>query len=931
MNLNEAQKQAALHIDGPLIIIAGAGTGKTTAITQRILNLVNSSGVSPRDVLALTFTEKAAHEMLERVDVGMPLGYEEMAIKTFHSFSESVLREAGMEIGIDPGFQILDQVKQWFFFRRNLFSFDLDYYRPLGNPNRFIYAILSHFGKLKDELIPPEKYMDYAQTVEGEDGIKMREIANVYSQYQKLLIEKNFLDFADLSYFAVELFSKRESVLREYQKRFKYILVDEFQDTNYAQYQLVKLLGMGHKNVAVVGDDDQSIYKWRGASLSNILKFQSDFDGADQIVLTENYRSNASILDCSYQLVQNNNPDRLEHTNKLDKRLRANTDKGGAVEVRGFNHYSAEVGFVIEKIKELKLQGAEWGDFAILVRANQLALPFIDELKHSGIPYKVRDPKGLMKLDVVKDLISVVKFLANPYDDVALTRILKMHVFEIPMQTILKLLNRPKKDHLVYKIREDLDGDDVSLPGLEDPLKKVLDLFDYLVEFSKNNPVGLVINEFLEKSGYLEYLVQNDAFSDLENINALARHVASFERDSETSSAIDFVSYLNLLEESNSPIRAEENVDSDAVQILTVHSSKGLEFDNVFVVNCVKHRFPAIRRRDQFEIPEELTNEFYPEGDYHIQEERRLMYVAMTRARARLFLTWSQKYEGNKKWKISPFIEEVKGQVKTFDPSEDEDVFEIRKPEKVSVEDLKLPPFRSRRLSYSQVDTFETCPLKYNFRYVMKVPSKQSHAANFGTSIHETLNIFYQRLKNGEQILFDDMKKIYEANWLSYGYSSKAHENARKKHGLELLENFYNVNNDPWVIPAFLERPFTLKIGEMSFSGRIDRIDRLSDGTYEVIDYKTGSSKRQINLDKDLQLSMYALACRDVYNINVSKLSLYFIEDNSKKTTERNVEQLEEFKDRVVEIVESMKSSNFTPNPGFHCQFCDYQLLCPAV
>lgn len=918
MELNPEQKQVVEHDKGPLLIIAGAGTGKTRAITERIIHLIDTGKAKPGEILALTFTEKAANEMVERVDEQMPLGYEECNIKTFHSFSEKILRESGLEIGIDPGFKILGQVEQWFFFKQNLYSFSLDYYRPLGNPNNFIYELLTHFGKLKDELITPPEYLKFTERIGGDDGEKIKEIATVYGEYQDLLTKNNYLDFADLTYLALQLFEKRPGVLAEYQARYKYILVDEFQDTNYAQFKLLLDLAKNHKNIVAVGDDDQSIYKWRGASLSNILKFEEEFKDHNKIVLIENYRSTKNILDAAYSLIQNNNPDRLEAKTGLNKQLHCNIEGAEPVEIHHFSTFLEESVFVAEKIRFLRDEGVDLADIAVLVRNNNHAIPFTDELKYLGIPYQVRNPKGLMSLAEIKDLIAVAKFLANPNDDIALLRILKMDVFGIPMADILELLNDNSKNHLFKLIKE----------------LEIHNLLLELIEFSKNKSVGIVLNEFLTKSGYLNFLVKAEKYEEMDNINQFAKRVAKFERESEHNSVVDFSAYIDLLNEANAPLAYDESPTKDSVQILTCHGSKGLQFKYVFIVNLVNQRFPSGKRWEPFYVPEDLTKEIFPEGDFHLQEERRLFYVAMTRAKEKVFLTYSDQYEGNKKWKVSPFVSEVEesgNAVRTDHSASVDSVKKLKEFKTPAAPIFNLPPFKSKKVSYSQLDTFKSCPLKYNYRYVMKVPVPPSHATNFGSSVHETLNEFYKLLKKGEKVDLDRLKELYEKNWIPYGYDSKEHEQVRYDKGLEMLNEFYETNSDPWVIPEFLERPFNLKLGEYMLTGRIDRIDKLDDGTYEVIDYKTGRMKSNPNLKNDLQLSIYALACRDIFEIPVSRLSLYYLEDNEKISTERTDEQLDKIVDEVSGIIEELKGSDFNPTPGYLCRFCDFRLICPAV
>ncbi len=933
--LNPEQRKAVTHDKGPLLIIAGAGTGKTHVITSRILYLLEDKHVSFDSILGLTFTEKATEEIIERIDTALPYSYEEIAIHTFHGLCDKILRENGLEIGLDTSYKILTQLDQWIFIKKHLFDFELDYYRPLGNPNSFISAIATHFSRLKDEDISPENYILYAER--NQDRKQIPEIAKMYKKYQELLVKENALDFNDLHYLVLRLFEKRPAILKKYQDRFKYILVDEFQDTNFTQIKLVNMLAKKHRNITVVGDDDQSIYRWRGASMSNILHFEKNFNDCVKIILKNNYRSTPNILDTAYSLIQNNNPDRLEHTNQIDKKLISQFDKAENVQVHNFENYVYEAKFIGDTIMEqLKSKDLSFKDLAILVRTHKLAKPFIEELKSRDIPYQVRNRESLLSLPEIKDLAALLHFVANPRNDIALVRILSYKMLNIPMQSIVEFLHEAKKEHdplfkILYKSQNQpiLDGID----AVQDSISKILNLLDGLISYSKNHSVSEVLIKFLTKSKYFHHLQENDnSENDLKivNISEFLQLVKNFEAEQTNSSVFAFLDYLKLLEEAGATLDSTlSETGEDAVQILTVHAAKGLEFPVVFIPSAVMHRFPGRNRKDPIEIPQELIEDDVPSKDMHRREERRLFYVACTRAKKRLFISYSEKYEGNKKWKPSVFVEEIKDNenVTLVDHANDKQTIDFDEKQS-EAKQPEAPRQNIRRLSYSQLDTFKTCPLKYQFRYLFGIPSPQAHTANFGTSVHNTLNDFYQHLKNGENVSVDLMDALYKKNWIPYGYENKAHENTRKKKGLEMLNDFYEKNSNPWIVPYALEKPFNLKIGSYTLNGRIDRIDKLKDGTYEIIDYKTGKLKKGTNLNKDLQLSLYALACRDVYKIPVSKLSLYFIEANEKQSTMRTDEQLEEAVEEVIKRADSIQVSNFKATPGFHCSFCEYKLIC---
>ena len=958
--LNDEQRTAVEHVDGPLLIVAGAGTGKTRVITSRILKLIEDGLAKSNEVLALTFTEKAAQEMVERIDVAMPLGYEEVWIKTFHGFCEKVLRESAHEIGLSNNHKLLDQLNQWMFVKNHLFDFELDYFRPLGNPGSFINVLTTHFSRIKEEYISPNEYVEYAEKrlhdlmekakkseqtkidkksvlgIEMEEVRKIIEAAKAYKKYQELMLENDFLDFGDLSYYVLKLFDERPSVLAHYRKRFKFIMVDEFQDTNYAQFKLLMMLSGGKDgNLCVVGDDDQSIFRWRGASLSNILQFQQKFPDAKKIVLTENYRSNQNVLDASHRFIKFNDPNRLEHREGIDKNLKSQTDENLPIEVLHFAQHIDEVSSVCGKIGEIAGDSSDlsYRDVAILVRANAHAVPFAEELKKLGIPYQIKTPKGLLSIDEVKDIVALCRALKDFSDDVAWVRLMRIDVFEIPMVDIVGVLKNTYEN--LFNERETN-----VLPGMEDPLSKFANLMEKVIEFSKKHPAGEVINYFLTEAGIMDSLsseFNSEHQQKLENITVFSKVVWNFEKTSEDNSIQSFADYLSVIEESKIPIVNEAETtsgsDIDAVQILTAHAAKGLEFDTVFVCNLVNGRYPILNKKDPLHIPLELTKEIFPEGDFHIEEERRLFYVSLTRAKRKLFLTYSDKYQGPKKWKRSQFLEELNesGLVS------EKDIAAFSEEKAISPRKIITAPegWPKHSLSFSQIDTFNSCPLKYGYRYIMKVPTPQHHAANFGTSIHETLKDFYWTLmdRGEDSASLDLMNELYDKNWIAHGYESKDHEEARKKQGTKMLEQFYNSNREPWVIPTFIERNFHLKVGDYMLNGRIDRIDKLDDGFYEVIDYKTGKSKTRLSKENKLQLYIYALACRDVFNIPVKKLTLYFLDDGEKLSLNlsKGYDELDSVRDDVLAYIAQIKESDFTPTPGFLCSFCDYRLICPAV
>ena len=469
--LNKEQLEAIRHGEGPLLIIAGAGTGKTTVVTERIKYLISQGLAEPSEILALTFTDKAAREMEERVDVMMPYGYTQMWISTFHSFCDRILRDEAVHIGLDPGFRLMTEAEATQFLRKNIFQFKLDYFRPLGNPMKFIQGMRQHFSRLQDEDIAPPEYLRWAQIkneklkmkndsaklkIEENERKKYLELANAYQKYSELKAKEGLMDFADLISNTLRLFRERPNILKQYQDQFKFILVDEFQDTNIAQNELAILLAGKKQNIAVSCDDDQAIYRWRGAAVSNVIQFKKRFPKAKIIVLTKNYRSTQEILDRAYHLIQFNNPDRLEVKEKINKKLSGMRKiPGEEIKFLYADRVENEAEMVANEIRQLTAHSSQltakrydYKGIAILVRANNHADAFVRALTRAGIPYQFLGPGMLFRQPEVKDLIAYLKVLYNFEDSVAMYRVLAMEHWDISGRDLAAINNFAHKLNL---------------------------------------------------------------------------------------------------------------------------------------------------------------------------------------------------------------------------------------------------------------------------------------------------------------------------------------------------------------------------------------------------------------------------------------------------------------------------------------------------
>ena len=924
--LNKEQIEAIEYGDGPLLIIAGAGTGKTTVITERVKHLIMTGRAKPEEILALTFTEKGAREMEERIDVALPYGYTQMWVMTFHGFCDHILRDTAIHIGLSPSYKLMTEAQSIDLIRKNLFDLDLDYFRPLGNPNKFIDGLLQHFSRLQDELVSPDEYLKFAKSYKNSEELeikKIKELANCYKKYNDLKIKNNLFDFGDLITNTIKLFRDRPNILKQVQDKFKYILIDEFQDTNFAQNQLAILLAGKSQNITVVGDDDQSIYRFRGASVSNILQFRKTFPKTKVIVLTKNYRSTQEILDRSYDLIQHNNPDRLEVVENIDKKL---------VAVKPSNHstinfihtstVSEESSEVIKEIVNLTKK-YDYKDIAILVRANAHADSFIRELERQGIPHQFLGPSNLFEKEEVVDLISYLKVLYDPNDSESFYRLLSSEIFDINPLELIKVSSEAKKKSIsIFEVVLDLPNE---------TLKKLLVIINKHLKLIKNSTAGEILYDYISEVGLLNKLVENQQDLKAKNIAKFFEKIKLYEDNNKNASVSAVVDYIDLLLEVGEAPNVTDGdwQENNAVNILTVHSAKGLEFPIVFLVNLVSERFPSRQRHEQIPIPDELIREVLPQGDFHLQEERRLFYVGMTRAKEKLYFSASDFYgDGKRKKKISPFAMEALGQnlESGMQNVVKAEIFE-KNTNQIPHSAFQTPQLKVDYLSVSQIETFQTCPLHYKLKYILKLPTKASASSSFGISIHNTLKEYFQNP--------NDILKIYIDNFIEDGYMNKKHKLEFYKKGenylLGFLENAYN----PKIKTISLEEKFVLPIDNtLKIGGTIDRVDELSGEAYEIIDYKTGANiPTQKEVDKDMQLSFYALALSSIKNIKPEdiKLSLYYLDTQEKITTKRTAKDLEKVKEEILKIRDEIEASDFKCNNNFFCQGkCEFSMFCKS-
>lgn len=964
--LNKEQLKAIEHEKGPLLIIAGAGTGKTTVVTERIKHLIINKNIQSNQVLALTFTEKAAFEMQERVDVLLPYGYTNLWIHTFHSFCDAVLRDDAHAIGLDPNYKLISETESILLLRQNIFDLGLKLFVPLGNPTKFLDALLIHFGRLKDEDISPSEYLCWAQAQKSKLKSQKSEIeqyielANAYKAYEELKVKNSLMDFSDLISNTLMLFRKRPNILIRYQRQFKFVLVDEFQDTNYAQNELAILLAGDDKNITVVADDDQSIYRFRGAAVSNVLQFKKNFPKTKIVTLTDNYRSTQIILDASYALIQHNNPNRLEIVENIDKRLKSHSQAPKKdIEFIHEQKSEDEADAIALKIGKLN-KDYEYKNIAILVRANNHAEPITRALQRHRIPYQFLGPGYLFQQEEVKDLIAYLTFLTNLTDTVSLFRVLSMEIFKISYVELNYLLNFAKKKNLsLFEALFDLNQTFLK-PETQEKLNNFREMAETHLGKSKKESAGQILYDFLIDSGIYNTLNQTDSAKDEKRVQNIAKffdRVKSFETERSDANIFTLVDWLTLmLQMGDSPRAADADVkDRNAVNILTVHSSKGLEFDVVFLVNLVSDRFPSRERSEKIPLPQSILKEdLSDKADFHLEEERRLFYVGMTRARERLFFTAADYYgTGKRTKKISSFIyealpklkekEELKSKIKQLSLSDVLSVYENtdEKEEDLPAGRQEKQPVKITYITFSNLQMFDICPLHYKAKVVFNIPSPITGAQSFGISVHSTLFEFYKKVQNGIIPTLSDLLHLLKQEWTTDGYENKRHEQERFLQAKNFFKEFYKTECNPPIKPLGLELPFsfTLKNGVKVF-GKIDRIDPkgkdLPAGRQgiEIIDYKTGQDNPKAKSAHELQLAIYALAASRVKDPILNKnpeditLTLHFLEGNTKKSMNFTKESLEELENDLIDKIEEIEKSDFKCSGSVLCINCEYKMLC---
>ena len=965
--LNEAQRRAITHGDGPLLVIAGAGTGKTRVIIERIRHLLESdSSLLGENILGLTFTNKAAGEMKNRVVKSVGERGKDVMLATFHSFCETILKE------VDPNRLALEKEDHWILLRRNLARLKLEKYRRLAEPGQFLNDFIAFFSRCQDELVSSEDYQAFADQLAGElqadkpsldeDTYKERaehvalqqEIARAYRASEEILRDKRSFAINGSISDAVALLKNDAKRLRQLRERYKHILVDEFQDTNIAQLELLHLLSDGSRNIVVVGDNDQAIYRFRGASFGSFKLFLQRFtnwtEGQDstpyRVSLTGNYRSTPNILRVATQAIGMNEVS-AEFPKKV---LHPNRPEGEKIRIVELDSPESEATWVADELQRIHNAGRPWHHFAVLYRQHAHRDFLVEELSQRKIPFVI-SKLSILEHPLVRDVLAYLRLIASPRDDVACARVLSAPAWHLTAPDLVRLSERTSKKRgtSLYDVLQAPQGE---LPFDPSPAaaKELLEFLGAERKTMRRRTAREILGDLTE---WLE-VPQRVSAQDRKYVNRLAQFAKDWEPKSDTRGLREFLEYLEYFAQAGGTLSLEDDAPGDAVQLMTVHGAKGLEFPHVFLMRVNSRAFPAGDRAPLFEFPIRLMKEELPQGDFHIQEERRLFYVALTRAQERLTLTTVTE----KKNKVPVFIEDIvmEPAIKRRDVSlsaprvkkkeaatreagaTDADLFPAGEaPPKIFARIAKWAETfhpavpEPLKLSSSAIDNFRKCPQQYAFSKLWCLAEGPRATLSFGSVIHTTIKRFLEQVKNGNTLPFEEVQRIYETEWTSAGYEDEYQEAEYKKDGLEQLRVFHAaiLAEAPKILEQ--EKPFELPLeNDVILAGRMDQVNSLGRNQVEIVDYKTGKPRKESEIRKSLQLSIYALAAKEIFEWDPKRLVFHFLQDNSTVVTTRDTKQIADAEKIIQETAADIRAKHFPAKPGYACRTCAYALICPA-
>jgi DNA helicase-2/ATP-dependent DNA helicase PcrA len=1035
--LTESQREAVTHPGGPLLIVAGAGTGKTSTLVQRFAWLVGE-GTAPERVLALTFSSAAADELRTRLEETLDQPYEELAVSTVHAFCARMLRDEAVSVGLDPFAVPVTPSDRLALLLERFEELPLRRHDLHGNPAALLAGFIERIDRLKDELVTADQYAAWAAGLPDDEPEALeREFAEVYRAHDRMIGEAGTLDFGDLLVRAHRLLRDDPRARARVREQFDHVLVDEFQDTNLAQGELIELLAAGHGNLSVVGDDDQAIYRFRGASTKNLREFREAHPEAKIVRLEHSFRSGQRILDAAGVVVENNE-DRIAKT--LSGR------DGGEVRFWRCTNERAQAQAVAEDVERLvEHAGAAPESVCVLVRSvRREGQAVAVALEERAVPHRIVGAAAFFQRGEVRDVLAWLRLLADPGDASAVVRALARPPVElrsIDLARCIQIARRRKLD-MVSALVAATESPQIP-PEARDRILRFLKLYRSSTASLDTTRPDLFVHRLIELLGLRRqqlFAAQADVVERLVNLAKFSELASAYVRRSPQATPREFARYIAAVAEAG--LREDEALaagERGAVQVMTMHAAKGLEFDHVYVLGLHSARMPGARRRAHDPIPDELLRETLPPDTRaaHVAEMRRLLHVAMTRARQGLVLVYPERSADGAEHAPSPFVEEARERMNAdweareeelFGPAEslhatfrmmrdelletvsraggrlselrfdtDLDVSHavvryleliklaalIERPagqgvadalpeinarlvravtseqgdifQTSALDDYLLDTERSERrraaavaardepsleaflptrgdglvLSASDVETYRICPLRYKFARVFRIPQEPTIHQRFGILVHQVLERFHA---GGGTRKLEELLGLLDAAWRRGGFGETEEERQLRVKATTALTRYHERFQSEEVEPVWFERPFSFKLGPHLLRGRVDRVDRLPDGGYELLDYKTGRPKTPAQLKDDVQLSLYAVGAREAWQLEAAQQAYYYVLDDAKVPVERDDADRDWITETVFEVAEGILSQGFEPTPSYAaCSTCDFRLICPAA
>lgn len=959
---DDRQRQAIAHVHGPMLVVAGAGTGKTSVLTHRIESLVSEGHARPDEILALTYTVNAAKEMQDRVR--KLLGGQSIQAATFHDYCLKLLQRVG------KGFGVLDEKDLWIYLRRRIRELNLEHYIRAANVGQFLNDLLDFVSRCHDELVTPEKYERYVKSLEhGEVPMprvaksknvlddaeilgRCREISRVFSTLEHWLEEENLGTFSHMITCAHALLHSDAKILAEVQSHARFILADEFQDANLAQIKILSRLAGQDGNIFAVGDPDQSIYRFRGASSEAFELFHRNFPTAKLVVLGKNRRSTTPILRTAFALIDVNPPVFTRHSGGAlaYHREPLESARDGEATKAGDSLVSSPVSLVITACRDSEgpdlvsyLRAAQkklkckWSDFGILYRSHVHRDDVVEELAEKGIPFVI-ESMDVSDTPEVRDLFACLNAVVSSGDDVSLFRVAALPCFHVnpeQLRQVMRSVARDNREAKVIPLSSALD----RVEGGAEVLTAVVQARDDIRQRNAKAHEALVT--IVRRFGL-------DAVSP--NLQAALAFVLAWEakKVNKTTELEELVDYLGYFREAGGVIPLPANEAQNAVRLMTVHGAKGLEFPHVFILRANSNSFPASYKETLVAFPRDLRDADSPtnadDKTLHAQEERRLFYVAMTRARDSLHIYaregvgkndktpagYMRELMGNRS--IAPWFRSTlaRGAQATLDLAGAASSLYPSESQTTRWFELPVLDGLHKRLSASAVDTYERCGLQFKLDRDWRIPAKPAAAMQYGAAIHRVLKTYFDSVCLGRPKTDDELIDLFRLDLADAKIQESYQQELYERMGItQLVEFLATAREMPPAQVLHTEEPFEIRVGETTVVGRIDRIDRHLDDTVAIIDYKTGKARDQEDADESLQLSLYAIAAKEKWGYKVSALIFHNLEENVQVITARSDSDLLAARGRVEKASKAIADGVFKAKPGQHCNFCAYRSLCP--